>query len=269
MKVDKTLLYVFIFFVGYGIIQFIPTGGLSIPIPVPFGEAPPNYGIGWFNLSLSTFLDIVLAPPFMLIMFYFIHKAITEQTSLTNSKSSERKRELINHVLIWSGVVLIAGIIMHAVANWINGILGNPLPPGTPLEIAVYWFDEVLGHKLIHFAITGFLIGCMVLQYWHQRDPELSQIEVIGFYFWASIIGVIYTLAAAEGQAAFDLLIICSIVVIIILYYIKFKGLKLKENILTHFVLIFFSAIIITAIVYGSISGWLPGYPFIKQPPFT
>ena len=269
MKINKTLVYTFILFVGYGLIQYIPTGGLSIPIPVPFGELPPDYGMNWFNLPLSVFLDMVIAPPFILIMFYFIHKSITASPISEKSAPGEKTRNLINHVLIWSGVVLVAGIIMHAVANWINGVLGNPVPPTQPIEIAVYWFDEVLGHKLIHFAVFAFLIGCVVLQFWHRKDSELPIIQVIGIYFWASAIGVVWCLAAAEGQAAFDLMVISGIIIPISLYYMKFRGLKLKENPFTHFVLVFMAAIIITGLVYGFMTGWLPGYPFLQQPPFT
>ena len=269
MKINKIIAYLVIMFIGYGLLQFIPTGGLSIPIPVPFGEVPPNYGVWWFNLPLSMFLDMVIAPPFMLIMFYFIYKAVTAQQSSENTEPSEKKRKLINNVLIWSGVLLVAGIIMHAVANRLNGILNNPVPPINPIDIAVYWFDEVLGHKLIHFGVFAFLIGCMVFQFWHRRDPKLSKVQVVGLYFWAATIGAVWCFAAAEGQTAFDVMVINIIVIPIILFCMKFRGLKLKENPLTHFVLIFMVSIIITGVTYGILSGWLPGYPFLQQPPFT
>jgi len=212
---------------------------------------------------------MVIAPPFLLIMFYFVYKAVTEQNTSETTGPSEKKRKLVNNVLIWSGVVLVAGIITHAVANQLNGILGNPVPPTDPFEIAVYWFDEVLGHKLIHIGLFAFLIGCMVFQFWNRKDPQLSFIQVFGLYFWAAAIGVVWCFAAAEGQAAFDFMVISFIVILIILFYMKFRGLKLKENPLTHFVLIFMVSLIITGVAYGFYSGWLPGYPFLQQPPFT
>lgn len=264
MKIDKVILYVVILFLGYGAILFLPRG--SIAIPVAYEE---GYVI-WSSISLSAFLDIILTSPFLIIMFYFIHKAITEQKGAENSNPSQGKKDIIKFLFFGAAIMLVAGCIMHAVANELNGILGNPHPPSGALEILVYWFDEVLGHKLIHFGVMAFMIGLMVVQNWHRVDKQYTKIETIGLYFWAVVIGIIYMVATIEGQAGFDIMVIAIVLIAIILFCMIFKGLKLKENVLTHFILIFLISIVLTAIIYGIIFFPLmaPGYPFFPQPPF-
>lgn len=268
MKLNKTVTYAVLMFIGYGIIQFLPAlMQFNIPIPVAIELGT----IEWFNLPFSTFLDLSFAPPFMILMFYLIYKAITEKPGPEKSSPTQRQRDIIKVLLYGAGIVLVAGIVMHAVANQLNGMLGNPVPPVEPWEIAIYWFDEVLGHKLIHFAVYTFLIGCFLLQYWHRRDAEMNRFDMVSMYFWASAIGVIYSFAALEGQAGFDLLIFSSILIGVIFYYIKFRGLNLKENIITYFALIFFISLTLTTIIYAiiSIDLLVPGYPFFPQPTFT
>ncbi|MHA1263960.1 MAG: hypothetical protein ACTSRS_01895 [Candidatus Helarchaeota archaeon] len=268
MKFNKIVNYTIILFLGYGIIQFLPRFvHFSIPIPVALETGT----ITWFNLPFSTFLDIVASSPFMIYMFYFIQRAITQEAGPQYIKPSEKKRRFIRVLLYGSAIVLVIGIVMHAVANQLNGILGNPVPPSTNFEIAIYWFDEVLGHKLIHFAIYAFFIGCFVLQYWHRREANLTKFGIAGMYFWAAAIGVIYSFAALEGQAGFDLMIFSIVLIGIILYYVRFKGLKLKENIFTYFALIFFVSLTITTIVYAIVflDQLVAGYPFFPQPTFT
>jgi len=259
LNFNKIITYSIILFLGYGIIQFVPTGGIELSIPVIYESSE----IFWFNVPLSMVIDLIFAPPFIIIMFYYIHKAITEQP--LTSQPSMKKKDIIKFLLFAAGVVLVAGVIMHAVANEMNGILGNPKPPTTALQIAVYYFDEVLGHKLIHFGIAAFLIGGIITQYWHQKDPQLSRFELFGLYFWPSGIGIVYALALIEGQAGFDFLVISVVLIAIILYYIKFKGLILKDNIFTYFVLIYLISTVISIVLYGVITGFKPGYPFFYQ----
>ncbi len=260
MKINKIVIYTIILFIGYGLIQFIPMGGIKISIPV-IHESSNFYS---FDLPLSTLLDILLAPPFLIIMFYYIYKAITTNPLADNSNPNERKGNFIKFLLFGSGVVLVSGIIMHGVANYLNGLVTTDL--GDPLYVAIYWFDEVVGHKLIHLGIFAFLIGCFVIQFWHRIDSEFSKFDWILFPFFPSAIGIVYSISAIEGQAGFDLWVISIISIIVILYVVKFRGLKLRENIFTYFVLIFFISLVISTIVYGFITGFVPGYPFFKQP---
>jgi hypothetical protein len=258
LNFNKIITYTIILFLGYGVIQFVPTGGIQLSIPVIYETSE----ILWFNVPLSMLIDLICAPPFIIIMFYYIHKAITEQPE--TSQPSMKKKDIIKFLLFAAGVVVVAGIIMHAVANQLNGILGNPYP-GYDLVIAIYYFDEVLGHKLIHFGIVAFLIGGMITQYWHQKDSQLSRLDLFGLYFWPSAIGIVYALALVEGQAGFDFLVISVVLIVIILYCVKFKGFKLKNNVFTYFILIYLISTVISMIVYGCITGFKPGYPFFYQ----
>ena len=263
MEYNKTIVYTCILYIGYGLLLFLPAGNVQIPVVYE------DTSIYWTSISLGTLIDLSIAPIFMFCILYLIRKAIIEQPIPESSEPSQRKKDIIKFLLFGAGIVLIIGITMHAVANLFNGILNNPVPPTEPLHIAIYWFDEVLGHKLIHFGLYGVLIGLMILQYWHRKEINLSKPAKVGLYFWAAAIGAVYSLAGAEGQAAFDILVISIILSVVILYYVRFKGLKLKENPLTHFMLVFSVSIIITLIVYGIIAGFVPGYPFFLQPPFT
>ncbi|NVM29382.1 MAG: hypothetical protein HWN65_11130 [Candidatus Helarchaeota archaeon] len=264
MKIDKVVLYVIILFVGYGAILFLPRGYVPIPVAYETGE------LLWSSISLATLLDLVLASPFLIIMFYYVHKAITVQTSPETPKPSQRKKDIIRFLFFGAAIVMVAGIVMHAIANDIYRLLGIPkdTAPSGNLQVAVYWFDEVLGHKLIHFGIIAFIIGLMVVQYWHRMDSQYTKFQTAGLYFWAVAIGGIYMLATIEGQAGFDVMVISIALIAIILYYMRFKGLKLKENVFTHFVLIFLISMVLTAILYGVIFGLESGYPFFPQPTF-
>ncbi len=265
MQINKAIAFTIIFFLGYGIINFIPTFGISLAIPV----VTETTEVFWFNLPLSTFLDLVISPPFTIIVFYLIQKAIKQDPIANDPNPSQLKRKIIKFLLYSAGVVLVVGITMHAVANVLNGMLGDPVPPSSNLEIAIYWFDEVLGHKVIHCAISAFWVGCIVLQYWHRKEMKVPLYQLAGRYFWAIAIGAVIALAAAEGQAAFDLMIINIVFIAILLFLFLSKKLKLRENPLSYFLLIYFCSMVITVIIYGFISGWLPGYPFLLQPPFT
>jgi len=261
LKVIKWMLYLIIFFAGYTAILEIPSSW-PIAIPVVLEDAT----IVSFELPLVTLLDIIITSPFAMIMFYYIHKSLITQPVSGDVKPSEMKKNILRGLLFGACISFIVGVIMHAVGNVLDGFEGNPVHPVGNLQIAIYFFDEVLGHKLIHAGIIAFLIGCMVLQFWHRNDEQLSKIDIFGVYFWPSAIGVGYMLALVEGQAAFDLLVVSIVLILVILYYIKFKGLKLIENRFTHFVLIFLIAIVVSTIVYGVITGFVPGYPFFQQP---
>ena len=259
MKIDKVVLYVVILFIGYGAILFLPRG--SVPISVVYEEAELLSGI----ISLAALLDLVLTSPFLIIMFYYVHKAITEQEGAETSKPSQRKKDIIRFLFYGAAVVLVAGIVMHAVGNDLYELAGKPHPPVETVDIMIYWFDEVLGHKLIHFGLMAFMIGLMVVQYWHRVDPQYTKFQTVGLYFWAVVIGAVYIVATIEGQAGFDIMVLAIVLIAIILYYMKFKGLKIKENVFTHFFLIFLISMVLTAILYGIITGFKPGYPFFHQ----
>ncbi len=261
MKLIKSIVYTIIFFAGYAAILEIPIGSITIAIPCVLETTE----IAWFEISLATLLDIIITPPFAMIMFYFIYKSLISQPTPNEAKPSEIKKNTIKMLLYGACITFIVGVIMHAVANGLNGIAGNIVPPPDELQIAIYYFDEVLGHKLIHAGIIAFLIGGMVIQFWHRTNLQLSKVDLFGVYFWPSAIGAGYMLTLVEGQAAFDVLVISLILIAVILYYIKFRGLKLEENIFTHFVLVLLIAIVVSTIVFGLITGFKPGYPFFYQ----
>lgn len=256
------MVYLIIFFAGYGALLELPIGSITIAIPCVLETTE----IAWFEIPLVSMLDIIITSPFAMIMFYFIYKSLITQP-IPDAKPSEVKQNSIKVLLYGACISFIVGVIMHAVANSLNGMFvpPNPVPPVGDLQIAIYYFDEVLGHKLIHIGIIAFLIGGMVLQFWHRIDLHLSKVDLFGVYFWPSAIGAVYMLTLVEGQAAFDLLVISLVLIAIILYYIKFRGLKLSENVFTHFVLVLLVAIVVSTIVFGIITGFKPGYPFFYQ----
>lgn len=255
------MVYLIIFFAGYAAILELPIGNITIAIPCVLETTE----IAWFEISLGTMLDIIITSPFAMIMFYLIYKSLIIQPTPNEAKPSEIKKNSIKVLLYGACITFIVGVIMHAVANGLNGIAGNHVPPPDELQTAIYYFDEVLGHKLIHAGIIAFLIGGMALQFWHRNDLQLSKVDLFGVYFWPSAIGVGYMLTLVEGQAAFDILVTSIILIAVILFYIKFKGLKLNENVFTHFVLVFLIAIVVSTIVFGLITGFKPGYPFFYQ----
>lgn len=257
------MVYLIIFFAGYGAILEIPIGNITIMIPcvIETTEVLP------FGISLVTMLDIIITSPFAMVMFYLIYRSLVVQPIPKEVAPSETKKGSIKILIYGACISFIIGVIMHAVANGLNGIQGNPVPTSTSgwLEIAIYYFDEVLGHKLIHIGIFAFLIGGMVLQFWHRTDPQLSKLDKFGVYFWPSAIGAVYMLTVVEGQAGFDVLVISLALIAVILYFIKFRGLKLSENVFMHFILVLAVAFVVAAIVYGLITGFKPSYPFFYQ----
>ena len=261
MRFNKIIVYTIFLFLGYGFIQFVPTGGLSIPIPVVYETTE----ILWFNLSLPTFLDMVFAPIITIVFFYYIHKAIQRYPEAEDSKPSQRQKDIMKVVFYCAALTLVAGILLHATMNFLNGLISGDIS-SDPLYIAIYYFDELLGHKLVHIGIYGFLIGLMVVQFWHRGDPELSYYDKVGIYLWPTAIGGVYAITVIEGQAGFDFWILSLVLIGVIVYYIKFKGLKLRENLFIHIVLVLSIAFVISTIVYAGITGLKPGYPFFFQP---
>jgi hypothetical protein len=263
MEINKVLAYSTLLYLGYAFLLYVPTGSVSIPVVIETTE------ILWTNISIVTLIDLFAVPIYMIFMFNMIRSAITEHAFVEDSEPSQRKQDLVKILFQYATIILLTGITMHAVANVLNGFLSNPVPPSTDLQIAIYWFDEVLGHKLIHIGLYMFIVDLMILQFWHRYDPNLKFYTKVVQYCYPILIGVFYSLAGAEGQAAFELIVISAALIGVILVYMKFKGLKLRENVFIHFVLVLSITIIITLIVYGFISGFLPGYPFFLQPPFT
>ncbi|MHA1275731.1 MAG: hypothetical protein ACTSQI_02475 [Candidatus Helarchaeota archaeon] len=263
MEFNKVLAYTIFLYLGYGLLLYLPEGSVAIPVVIETTE------IFWANIPLVTLIDLFITPIYMIFMLHMIRKAIIEHPMTENSKPIRRKKDLVKILFYYASILLVTGVVMHAVANVLNGVLGDPVPPSGNLQILIYLFDEVLGHKLIHIGLYGFIVGLMILQFWHRYDPELKIYTKISLYVWPALIGCIYSLAGAEGQAAFDIIIISSVLIGSILVSMVKKGLKLRENVFIHFILVFSISIIVTLIIYGCLTGFLPGYPFFLQPPFT
>ncbi len=263
MEINKVLAYSTLLYLGYAFLLYVPTGAVSIPVVIETTE------ILWTSISIVTLIDLFAVPIYLIFMLNMIRGAISEHGFAEDSAPSQRKQDLVKILFHYATIILVTGISMHAVANVLNGFLSNPVPPGNSLEVAIYWFDEVLGHKLIHIGLYMFIVGLMIIQYWRRYDPNLKFYTVVVQYCYPILIGVFYSLAGAEGQAAFELLVISAALIGVILVYMKFKGLKLRENVFIHFVLILSITIIVTLIVYGFVTGFVPGYPFFLQPPFT
>ncbi|MHA1799659.1 MAG: hypothetical protein ACTSVY_14525 [Candidatus Helarchaeota archaeon] len=278
MKYDKVSLAILLYLITWAISVFVPDllfgnatnpNALILLVPVPVQE---QHQIFYLGIHLSTLFEFLLPAIFIPIMFHRIYFEMTKYQS--NMEDVSKYKKFIKIMLWGSLLVLMVGMGMHYVGDAIDTSLS--LSPGDidysaaayPKLIA-YFFDEVLGHKVMYAGMMLFLTTLTVYQMWHKRDKDRvieSNITLLSFPIYGGLYGFAMAIAFMEGQSAFDYLIICFIQLIIILtYYFIYQKFSVNEFRLYPYIAFFIAmnaAIVITLLILlPTISFVYPFYP--------
>lgn len=218
-------------------------------------------------------------------MFYLIFREILAQPPETErTKRTQILVEIIFMVFIF---IFVGGLGMHYVANELHVYtsLFSLVLPYTPFTIdpltftnnlnyLVYFFDEVLGHKLIFLGIFGFIVMGTILQTKHKYQRIFTRRDYFIYGFLGLLFGLGMGVSTVEGQAAFETIIFSASIIIIMLILLATKKVRLaetngktvKSTPFYPFSLLFFVGIVIAIIGCALYFGTMPAYPFFIQP---
>ncbi|MHC1591992.1 MAG: hypothetical protein ACXQS8_07890 [Candidatus Helarchaeales archaeon] len=261
MKINKIMLYIVLFFGLYGLILGLTYLPGKIFIPITLAESL-NFQIAVASMNFGTFLELFLAAPVEGVILLLLYEELMKKP-----RESEKYIPVIKILLAIFAASMFNGIGVHFAANLADTISG-PVTTATNKELLVYFLDEAVGHKLIHFGIFGIFV---ILIWLHQiGDPErISRLDIILYVIAAVVIGIIFAFALIEGQAAFDLLILNGILIPTLLILNLKKRIDLRKNQVALFQISFSSVQIIVIVIWwittGLLFGFQPYYPFIFQ----
>ena len=251
-------------------------GGSYVLIPVPSSEDYTCYSA---ILSAGRTLSFFLMGSIGATILYLTFREVMLQPPET--VKARRLRVVAEITFILFLFLFLGGLAMRYVANELH-MYASLLPPSIPIPFIpqanvyflVYFFDEVLGHKLIYLGVVGFIVSTTILQNYHGykrffTKKEYSAYGVLGFLFGAGI-GV----SSVEGQAAFEILVfsaasLTSFLILLATKRIMFtevKGSKVRSNPFYAFSLLFFLGATVAIIACGAYFGIKPFYPFFTQP---
>lgn len=234
---DRLTSWCAIFTVGLTIIGLGSTFIRGVLIPSPL-------------ISIGDFIDLAVMAPFLAVSSYFLYRIIGSTSVL--SKTRKRVLEL---VMIISFFLLFQGHGIHFAANSIHNLIdqgGVVVPPD--LFNLIYFYDEVLGHKISYFGLFGLIISGLLLGFVH-APREISRMEVMAIGGFGLFHGLSLSIAFIEGQSIIELLILAVFVIAGILLYARNRKFSFREIPYGTFILISMISMIIVSLVYVSIFG--------------
>ncbi len=226
-----------------------------------------NGAVGHFSTSVKLVGEIILMGPAFAVIYFFLMKYLISDIDEEQGKN----KYYIN--LIEIGVVIFISIsctghIVHVLFNEINKIYINSynVMDTSELYSFIYYFDEWLGHHLIHIGYFGYILMALLAEFLGKEHRKLNWDEII--YTFLSSIGlcIIFGYFTYEGQAAFMMLILCTLLLIIEVLVV----FKKKVNVLNYPILL--ATIACNMMVIGFFIAWTlvfglkPYYPFVFQP---
>ncbi|MHA1146326.1 MAG: hypothetical protein ACTSRW_16440 [Candidatus Helarchaeota archaeon] len=261
MKINKTLLYLVLFFAVYGVILAIPYLEGYLFIPITLAESF-TFQVVVMSIKLSTLLELFLVAPATGTILILLYDEIRKSPC-----TSEKYLQILRILLVVFATTMYNGIGVHFAANFAESISGAVVNPANK-DLIIYFMDEIVGHKLIHFGMFGCFVVFLWLQYFHPQE-EIARLDIALHLVAAIIIGIVFAFALIEGQAAFDLLIMNSVLIGALIFSIKKYGIELRKNQVFLFELSFAATqipvILIWWIITGMLLGFQPVYPFIYQ----
>nr|MDO8113370.1 hypothetical protein [Candidatus Sigynarchaeota archaeon] len=268
-------LYLLLFLVvlgsGYAFSEFISTPVVDIPFVITeTGQAVT------FSMSLGKILEIIAWSFGLILAGYLLierNLAIWEGQGMV----SVRKKDLIFHLFIIAGIMIATGNILHVYFNTLNGMVEDFAETsfeGWTIFVLVYDIDEQVSHGLIHVGILLLIAMLLAAEPVNIQGDLTSKIAkntmftmLLGF-----VMGAVQAFAALEGQAGI-LVLLGSWTIMLMVLVVHFRAgqrgfdtLRLFERPNLGFFACFIIAATITIIVWGLIFGFVPAYPFFKQP---
>jgi len=174
--------------------------------------------------------------------------------------------------------IFIIGNSSHVIVNRINGTLlkdgyiqtvlrDNPTSKMADAYKLIYFYDEYVGH--LAMMIPVFFIQIVLLRSQIQIPQEfkkLHPVEITLLIALGLLNGIYNSYSLIEGQANIVLLILHLLLLPIILWLILKKKYSIKKHPILLFLMIQIFGFVIYSIIWISITGLKPYYPFTYQP---
>ncbi len=137
-------------------------------------------------------------------------------------------------------------------------------------KLIAYFFDEVLGHKILYASMMLILVCLYIFQYWHPLDLEKKETNYLNttlLFIYGLIYGIALAFSFMEGQSAFEYLFICLILLVSTLIQVlrikeKFT-IKIKKYPYSIFFIAINAGVILVLLLYVPQIG--NSYPFFPQ----
>lgn len=275
---NRLLLYLLALVAGWFAFTVIgeALAGVYILVPVPSSE---DYTFYSAILSWGRTVSFLLMGSVGSILLFLVFREVVSQSPETKTVAKLKLVGEVTFIIFLS--FFLSGLAMRYTGNELHTYISLtqtsvllPITPQANTYFLVYFFDEVLGHKLIYLGVVGFIVSVTILQNYHGytwsfKRTEYALYGLLGFLFGAGI-GV----SSVEGQAAFEILIFSASSFSAMVYLLATERIKFTEkhhkgvrsNPFYAFSLLFFLGSIVTILACGAYFGLKPFYPFFTQP---
>jgi len=262
--VNFLIIFLLTLLLFYKIIPSFYSGGINIWVNISEldGEA------GHFWLSIRIICEIILMGPVFAIIYYFLMKYLIKGIDET------RKYNKYYVVLIEIGVItfICISVMGHAIhmlfdkGSWLYYYANNEQMDTSELYSFIYYSDEWLGHHLIHIGYFGYISMALIAEFLGKEHRMMNWDEKIYTILSGIGLSLIWGYSTYEGQAAFMMLILCSILLIIEVIIILIKKINPLERPILLATMITCIIVIGLFIWWTNMFGIKAYYPFIYQP---
>ncbi len=251
-------------------------GNVYMFVPVPVSE---DYMYYLAFLSWGRTLSFLLMGSIGSILLFLTFREVISQPPETGTAAKLKPVGEATFIfflfLFLSGLAMrYTGNELHVYTSLTTPSMLLPIIPQANMYLLVYFFDEVLGHKLIYLGVVGFIVSVTILQNYHGyaysfKRADYALYGILGFIFGAGI-----GASSVEGQAAFEILIFSASSFLVMIYLfatgrIRFtenEANKTRSNPFYAFALLFLLGSVIAILTCGAYFGLKPLYPFFTQP---
>lgn len=282
MRKNNLILLIFIYLLIWLISVLLPDiifgdaaseSAMMFTLFVPVQEQNAIYTL---NLHYSTLFEFLIPVLFIPLSIYFIWREISKNKDKNSNISikKSKNKDIVKLLIIGSLLMMFVGLGIHYVGDaidtqlqWspedIDGTL-NTFP-----KLIAYFFDEVLGHKILYLGMMGILTVLFIHQKQNPvRDEKFTtNLNLSLFPLLGGIYGIALAFSFMEGQSAFEFIFICIIQFSIsTIYLLKLNGNFVVKNRKYPF---FSFYIVMNAAVFITLLFFIPQissvYPFFPQ----
>ncbi|MEM2047845.1 MAG: hypothetical protein QXZ06_08185 [Candidatus Jordarchaeales archaeon] len=250
--------------------------GIYILVPVPSSEDSICYNA---ILSWGRTMSFFLMGSIGSILLFLVFREVVSQPPETKTAAKLKPVGEVTFIMFLS--LFLSGLAMRYTGNELHAYISLtppsillPITPQANTYFLVYFFDEVLGHKLIYLGVVGFIVSVTILQNYHGYMWSFKRTEYALYGFIGLLFGAGIGVSSVEGQAAFEILIF-SVSSFLVMAYLLATGRirfteKHQKNVRSNpfyaFSLLFLLSSIVAILACGAYFGLKPLYPFFTQP---
>lgn len=155
------------------------------------------------GLEAADLFSLAVGLPLFVVLFYNLYRALKPAGPLPLA---------LKGLAILSFALFFEGHGIHAAANDVHNAMdrlmeaarghGHAPPDPVPGYSTVYFYDEVLGHKLAYAGLAGLFAAGLWLQF--LRPQKLDREEARLAWLLTPVFGAGFAFILLEGQAAFE-----------------------------------------------------------------